>query len=356
MKYIVYLTTNTVNNKIYIGVHKTETPYKFDGYLGNGVKINDKYTYRNCKTPFETAVNKYGPSKFIRTTIQEFDTLKEALALEAELVDEKFIRRKDTYNITLGGGMPPVKVKIIYQYTVEGVFIKKWDSITEASLFYKCSSSTIGKAVLDRTPSLGYLWSENEIIDLEQFHLDENKVTTYLYDVNGEYLKTFKSITDTANYLRTTTPILTNVIKGKYCYNKQYYISEIKYDKFPILKPESHKGQPVYQYDMEGNFLKKWDTVADAQKEYGMSLNVHKAIRLGTSSKGFQWSWENVPYMKKLITKTRTRKVGKYDENGILIEVFNSVRSARQNTSGAQKALTSKTHYSGGYYWKYLED
>lgn len=60
--------------------------------------------------------------------------------------------------------------------------------------------------------------------------------------------------------------------------------------------------------------------------------------------------------MKKLITKTRTRKVGKYDENGILIEVFNSVRSARQNTSGAQKALTSKTHYSGGYYWKYLED
>lgn len=39
MKYIVYLTTNLVNKKIYIGVHGTENPDKFDGYLGNGVKI-----------------------------------------------------------------------------------------------------------------------------------------------------------------------------------------------------------------------------------------------------------------------------------------------------------------------------
>ena len=37
MKYIVYLTTNTANKKIYIGVHRTETPYDFDGYLGNGI-------------------------------------------------------------------------------------------------------------------------------------------------------------------------------------------------------------------------------------------------------------------------------------------------------------------------------
>ena len=36
MKYIVYQTINVVNNKVYIGVHKTETPYIFDGYLGCG--------------------------------------------------------------------------------------------------------------------------------------------------------------------------------------------------------------------------------------------------------------------------------------------------------------------------------
>ena len=29
MKYIVYQTTSKVNNKIYIGIHKTENPYIF---------------------------------------------------------------------------------------------------------------------------------------------------------------------------------------------------------------------------------------------------------------------------------------------------------------------------------------
>jgi hypothetical protein len=44
MKYIVYLTTNNVEkingtNRIYVGVHKTENPEIFDGYIGCGVYI-----------------------------------------------------------------------------------------------------------------------------------------------------------------------------------------------------------------------------------------------------------------------------------------------------------------------------
>lgn len=33
MKYIVYYTVCTENNKIYIGVHKTENPEVFNGYI-----------------------------------------------------------------------------------------------------------------------------------------------------------------------------------------------------------------------------------------------------------------------------------------------------------------------------------
>lgn len=35
-KYIVYLTTNTVNKMIYIGIHSTKNPLMFDQYLGCG--------------------------------------------------------------------------------------------------------------------------------------------------------------------------------------------------------------------------------------------------------------------------------------------------------------------------------
>ena len=44
MKYIVYLTKNKKSKingqyRIYIGVHATEHPEVFDGYIGCGVKI-----------------------------------------------------------------------------------------------------------------------------------------------------------------------------------------------------------------------------------------------------------------------------------------------------------------------------
>ena len=64
-KWIVYLTVNTVNNKTYIGVHKTDRD-DFDGYIGCGVNINRPATYKKSKTPFQYAVNKYGIDKFIR--------------------------------------------------------------------------------------------------------------------------------------------------------------------------------------------------------------------------------------------------------------------------------------------------
>ena len=57
MKYIVYLTKNKLEkvngiNRIYIGVHATENPAIFDGYIGCGVYINQPSTYINPKTPF----------------------------------------------------------------------------------------------------------------------------------------------------------------------------------------------------------------------------------------------------------------------------------------------------------------
>lgn len=46
MKYIVYITINTKNNKMYIGVHSTEDPTLFDGYIGCGVNIFAPSTYK----------------------------------------------------------------------------------------------------------------------------------------------------------------------------------------------------------------------------------------------------------------------------------------------------------------------
>lgn len=90
--YIIYKTTNLVNQKFYIGVHKQDFhfPVLFDGYLGSGTALN-------------RAIKKYGVENFVRETLFVYYTEEEAFAKETELVDEAFITREDTYNIRVGG-------------------------------------------------------------------------------------------------------------------------------------------------------------------------------------------------------------------------------------------------------------
>lgn len=90
LKYIVYKTTNLINNKIYIGVHKCDPLKPDDLYRGSGPGI-------------QAAISKYGITNFSRTTIKSFDSQREAYLLESAIVDQDFINRSDTYNMTLGG-------------------------------------------------------------------------------------------------------------------------------------------------------------------------------------------------------------------------------------------------------------
>ena len=75
LKYIVYLTTNKVNNKIYIGVHETTTPETFDNYLGCGAYTNKPASYNKGKTHLHNAILKYGVSAFYRITLKIFDNI-----------------------------------------------------------------------------------------------------------------------------------------------------------------------------------------------------------------------------------------------------------------------------------------
>lgn len=89
MHYLIYKTTNKLNNKIYVGKHKTKD--KNDDYLGSGILIN-------------RAIKKYGKENFIRELLFECISEEDMNQKEADIVDEEFVARPDTYNIKIGGG------------------------------------------------------------------------------------------------------------------------------------------------------------------------------------------------------------------------------------------------------------
>lgn len=87
MNYIIYKTTNIVNNKIYVGQHNTSAD---DGYLGSG-KL------------FRRALKKYGKESFFRETI-EFCTSANVNEREIYWVDNLDATNPLIgYNITEGG-------------------------------------------------------------------------------------------------------------------------------------------------------------------------------------------------------------------------------------------------------------
>lgn len=88
MYYTIYKTTNTVNGKIYVGMHKTKNLN--DGYLGSGSSL-------------KKAVLKYGKKSFKKEILHIFDNKEDMIQKEQELVDLDFVLREDTYNMITGG-------------------------------------------------------------------------------------------------------------------------------------------------------------------------------------------------------------------------------------------------------------
>ena len=357
-KYIVYETTNLINNKIYVGIHKTENPDIFDKYLGNGVISTQPYTYMYAKTAFQCAVKKYGPENFRRKTLAVFDTIEEASDLEEQIVNEKFLERNDVYNMVLGGlGGYFISNRVrVYQYDKNGNYLSEYESFADAALQLECDYTLISYAVRKKAKAKGYFWNTDKVdkLDLTNYNLGlnhSNKV--FFYSLDGKFLGGFKTQAScerkTGIYSAT---IRKACILGVPVKNK-YYISYVKANSYDKARTEYLKTRSVFKYNSDGSFCKEYETQLEAELEN--KTNITKAIRLKTpDEKGFLWGLEKLDNYNKP-KKNKKRQVGKYDLEGNLVKVYESATAAeKENGTSIWKVLagTNRTHKQ--HIYKYL--
>ena len=86
--YGIYKITNMLNGMMYIGKHKTSNID--DGYMGSGIIIS-------------RAVRKHGKNNFRKEWLMFCEDEEEMNYMERVYVDQTWVDRSDTYNMTLGG-------------------------------------------------------------------------------------------------------------------------------------------------------------------------------------------------------------------------------------------------------------
>lgn len=88
MYYIIYKIVNTINDKYYIGKHKTQDLH--DDYLGSGKLIR-------------SAINKYGRDKFTKTILELCNSEEHMNERERAILTLEHVNNPNCYNCRVGG-------------------------------------------------------------------------------------------------------------------------------------------------------------------------------------------------------------------------------------------------------------
>jgi group I intron endonuclease len=126
-----------------------------------------------------------------------------------------------------------------------------------------------------------------------------------------------------------------------------------------IRKYCNENKKKVFQYSLDGEFIKEWDSAVDA----GLELNItHSNITKVCKGEGkragkFIWSYELKEMTKYENKKPITKQILQIDVNDSIINEFESTTEASLITKISRTAiincLSGNSKSSGGFKWKY---
>ena len=357
MKYIVYKTTNKINNYIYIGVHKTANPDIFDLYLANGIYINKPETYEKAKTKMQQAVKEYGVKNFFRETLAVFDNAEDASNLEAELVNEDFLARSDVYNMVLGGYSDNLSGIKVFQYDSNGNFINEYPNYETAAHELGVQGSSIRRAVVYKYRVNNFYFNTDKVAKIDVTLYNTNlKVKVFRYLKTGEFDREFESYNEASRNSDSSPSNIRSATLTGYCVKDAYYFSFIKEKTYDKARSLQIRTREVHKYDSKGAYIKSYETQELAEKENPYS-NITKAIKLKSAdSNGFMWSLEKLDNYNKPKRQGK-KKVAMLDNNGDIIKTWESARQcAKEVGSSVQNVLNGKYEKHKGNVYKYIEN
>lgn len=359
MKWILYKTTNKINRKYYIGIHETNKPYEFDGYIGNGIYISQPHTYENPTRAFQYAVKKYGPENFERETLEVYDDEDSAYKREAEIVTKEFILRRDVYNVKVGGSGGASFYRTVYQFDLEGNLVKTWATILDAANYFGVSDTAIRNKLEYRKSLNNFYFSLENTIDISKYSITKISTPCYKYSFSGKLVEEYDSIAECCEINNIQREKLRRLIALGEDSDDGYFYSFDLMEEY--VKPD-FENLVVYIYDLEGNFIQQTNNELERRKFFNLinkSTNeLNKAISLNLKYKNHIFSLEYKDKIKPYKSPKAKIKVAQYTMEGELIKIFDTQKAACDiYGSGVRKVMQGKQKHCHNFIFKvYQED
>ena len=292
----------------------------------------DGFVYRYYGDDFNKykVVNKLDKSKPIKNK-------KKKKRTSIENINSKILRAVDVYDL-------------------DGNFLNTYNSIVLASEITGASKDGISnccRGVKQKTCNNLVFRYHNEPFDLNLMsksirNNDYNRPIVQ-YNVFGETEKEFINIDELSVAINERkSDIYKQLIGKKYSIkNKIYRFKDESFDKYPIYI------FGIEQYDMDGNFIKRWESCCDCENTLGFKNgSISKAISRKTSCGGYIF----VKYGDDIFyPSSASKSVTKYDLKMNMIEEFDNIKNAKINSgykgSDFKRFLNNNNNLYNGFYW-----
>lgn len=190
MEYTIYsLKDPNTNELVYIGRTTSNINLRLIGHL------KDAYTRkRNCSKKSNWIKSLLEQSKI--PIIEVIEKTNNA-SREAELIK----KYQPIYNIIFNNKTPKgIKGNIIYQYDLDGNFIREFRNTLIAAAELNIDSGNIYSAILGlRRQAYGYMWKDYKYEKINKYRKNVSMKEVHMYSLTGEYLKTFPSARSVPN-------------------------------------------------------------------------------------------------------------------------------------------------------------
>ncbi len=174
---LIYKITNILNGKMYIG--------KTEGSIEKRFKEHIKEKGRSKHRPLYRAMNKYGVENFKIELIEETNFSNEREVYWIKYFDTN--NKKNGYNATIGGDG---KTWLDYNAIIE--CYKKEQNLKTVAKIIKCCPGSVEKVLKQ---------NNIKIKSSQDISKDKLGVKINQYDLNDNYIQTFKSYMDAGRWL-----------------------------------------------------------------------------------------------------------------------------------------------------------